>query len=201
MPQNREKGSSVSGMAPRLRYDSSEDDDELSGEIANCSVGRVGEVEGEVNVACEGSRVRPAGRKANGGTPRRVAEINILQPLTRWETRRTNARRPEIRRTGESYRFPPRRHCRAVCRRSASTWADTRSRVIWRMIRRVHSDRHTGLVKSLLASRLGGILSCGPLRSRQAPLDVSRELPMLIHQQPQGAPIFVASLSGQGSSK
>ena len=60
-PQNREKGSKVSGGAPRWRYDSSgaseEEDDDCKGEnVAECAGG------------CARACVA-VGRKAKGGTP------------------------------------------------------------------------------------------------------------------------------------
>lgn len=98
IPQKRENGSSVSGIAPRLRNDSSEEEEELRGDRENWSPGvwadvRVGEAVGGVVVAvgcegCEGCREKLAGRRENGGTPIRVAKISLLalhslvRPLT-----------------------------------------------------------------------------------------------------------------------
>lgn len=81
IPQNRENGSSVSGMAPRLRKDSSDEEDECMGEREYWSpVPRdvVGEVlAGEVTARGRGGG-RLAGRMAKGGGPIRVAASELL---------------------------------------------------------------------------------------------------------------------------
>ena len=81
MPQNRENGSSVSGMAPRLRKDSSDEEDECMGEreygspLPRDVVGEV--LAGEVTARGRGGG-RLAGRMAKGGGPSRVAASKLF---------------------------------------------------------------------------------------------------------------------------
>lgn len=109
MPQKRENGSSVSGMAPRFRKDSSDDEEECMGEREYWSpvprevVGE--ELAGVVTERGSGGGML-GGRIAKGGGPRRVAGYKLSHCKV-VDAIRTHAGRPcpNVGCTCESDRF------------------------------------------------------------------------------------------------